>query len=203
MRMRRFGFGATLFATALYGAVALSADANGDFAIKDAGAQTCGAFIRSYDKGASDVALYSGWIGGYVTGFNQFRDGAFDVSPWASTNTLLRMTRSVCGQLGDDVRFLDSVAMLLGRLKPTRLEFKAQLEGVGTGGKATFIYRPVLDAARAQLKKAGFGAGGLGKPFDQTTSDAFAAFQRKHYLPVTGIPDQETLFALFIGPPNG
>lgn len=177
---------------------AQGADADGHFAIKDAGAQTCGKFLTAWTEGTKDVGQYAGWIAGYVTAINQQQDGLYDLTPWQTTETLLGMTRSVCGQVPEETRFLDAFAGLIKRISPTRLTAKSELEGVRRGDQAAIIYKVILAEARIRLARAGHPSGDPNAPFDDVASNAFLAFQQAEGLPTTGLPDQQTLFALFM-----
>lgn len=179
---------------------AMAADDDGAFAIKDAGAQTCGKFLTAWETSSSDLAQYAGWISGYVTGLNQFTDEVYDVAPWQSTETLLGMTRSVCGQMEAETRFMDAFAALTQRIAPMRLAASSPLEGVRRDGRALVIYEAVLAAARRRLAAEGFATGPEDAEFDQTASDAFSAFQQARGIEETGLPDQKTLFELFMRP---
>lgn len=184
----------------LSGGAAQAADATGAFAIKDAGAQTCGAFLKAWEEGNRDLAQYVGWIAGYLTGLNQFTAGAYDLTPWQSTQTLLGMTRSACGQLPEETRFLDAFARLIQQMAPMSLRASSGLEGVKRGTRGFAIYKDVLEAAKRRLAAEGFDPGPIEAEFDQTASDAFIAFQKAHELEETGLPDQKTLFKLFMRP---
>lgn len=182
------------------GGAASASDADGAFAIKDAGAQTCGAFLKAWEEGNRDLAKYVGWISGYLTGLNQFTDGAYDLAPWQSTETLLGMTRSACGQMPEETRFLDAFARLIQQMAPMRLSVSSELEGVRRGTRGFAIYKDVLEAAKRRLTAEGFAPGPAEAEFDQTASDAFLAFQKARNLEETGLPDQKTLFELFMRP---
>lgn len=177
-----------------------AADASGSFAIKDAGAQTCGAFLKAWDEGNRDLVQYAGWISGYLTGLNQFTDGAYDLAPWQSTETLLGMTRSACGQLPEETRFLDAFQRLIQQMAGMALSASSELEGVRRGTRGFAIYKDVLEAAKRRLAVEGFDPGPIEAEFDQTASNAFLAFQKTRDLEETGLPDQKTLFELFMRP---
>lgn len=191
---------AALFAAVVAPEHAAAADADGKFAIKDAGAQTCGKFAAAWDEGSADIAQYAGWVAGYVTAFNQFNEGAYDLTPWQSTQTLLGMTYSICGQMEAETRFLDAFAALARQIAPMRLQTYSELEGVRRGERAMVVYDAVLGAAKRRLAAEGFEPGPDAAEFDQQASDAFAGFQEARGLEPSGLPDQETLFELFMKP---
>lgn len=191
---------AVLIAMTVFGADA--ADSDGNFAIKGAGVQTCKKFVEAWDKGNTDLRLYAGWIAGYVTALNQHNEKTYDAVPWQTTETLLGMTWSVCGQLAPDTHFLHAFDRMLSKLRSTRLGEKSDLVGVRRGERTIVVYHAVLDAAKARLTSLGHDAGPIGADFDQIASNAFRSFQEAHGLEPSGLPDQKTLFALFLGQPK-
>lgn len=191
----------TLFLPALVvAASAHAADQAGEFAIKDAGAQTCEKFLVSWEQASSDLAQYAGWIAGYVTALNRFTPGVYDATPWQTSETLLGMTRSACGQLPGETRFHDAVERLLRELAPTALREASPLEGVRRGAAGTVAYAAVVTAMKRRLAAEGYDPGPADAPFDQRASDALLAFQSARGLTQTGLPDQKTLFELFMKP---
>jgi hypothetical protein len=179
---------------------ATAADDKGDFAIKGAGLQTCGKFLLAWDKASPDLAQYGGWITGYLTGMNQHVAGTFDAAPWQTTETLLGMTRSVCQNSEPDLRFMEAFNILMRSLLPLRLNALSELEGVRDNDSTLVIYREVLRVAKQRLKAEGFDPGSEDGVFSDQTDTALRAFQTARGLQVTGMPDQQTLFQLFLKP---
>ena len=122
------------------GGPALSADQDGKFAIKGAGLQTCSAFNTAFDEQNVDLGIYYGWVDGFVTGLNQFRDETFDAAPWQTTETLLGLMREVCRAQSEDPRVIDVVNRLIGDFTPLRLTRESRLQGVKTGERSMVIY---------------------------------------------------------------
>lgn len=176
----------------------MAADANGDFAIKEAGSQTCENFMTAWDQNSPDMAQYAGWIAGYLTGLNQHAENVYDVAPWQSTGTLLGLTRSVCAQLPGETSFINATVRLVRELWGTRLTGKSELQGVRRDGKAIVIYDAVLTQAIIRLNAIGYDAGPADMEFSDDASRALLKFQADRGLTSTGLPDQETLFELFV-----
>ena len=182
---------------------AFAADDEGNFAIKGAGLQTCGAFLAAWDKASPDLAQYGGWISGYLTGMNQHVESTFDAAPWQTTETLLGMTRSVCQNSAPDLRFMEAFNLLMRNLLPLRLNASSELEGVRDADSTLVIYREVLRVARQRLKAEGFDPGPEDGDFTDQTASALRGFQTARGLTATGMPDQQTLFQLFLKPSQG
>lgn len=180
-----------------------AADAAGNFAIKGAGAQTCGRLLADLAADGRNLALYGGWIEGYVTAVNQYEPGSFDATPWHSTETLIALLRSACAERPPETRLMDAAVALLQRLAPLRLAEASPLTGLRHGGRVVMIYDAVLAAALRRLAAEGFPTPEDAEGFGSAAAEAFEAFQRARGLPATGLPDQATLLELFHRPADG
>lgn len=177
---------------------AFSADASGEFAIKGAGQKTCQGFLTALEEQSPDVALYGGWIEGYVTGVNQFQDGLFDLTAWQTTETLLSLMRSVCVQVDAETRFLDAFYELVSRSRQASLSNHSDASVLSNDGRSVIVYRDVLAMAKERLSSAGYDTQRGSADFGPQEIAAFEAYQRDNGLPLSGLPDQQTLFSLFM-----
>ena len=185
-----------LAATLASSAVAESAD--GQFAIKGAGMQTCGAFLDSADARSEDLPLYAGWVDGFVSAQNQHLPETFDIAPWQTTGTLVSLIRSVCQQAGRETRFMDAAVGMINALTAQRLTETSETSTIDMGTNRTVIYDAVLMQAEQALSDRGIDPGPIDGTYDDATSQALAAFQRDQGIPVSSLPDQQTLFALLL-----
>jgi hypothetical protein len=177
---------------------ALAADANGDFAIRGAGAQSCAALVRAWDERTDDLALYAGWIEGYLTGLNQHLDDTFEIAPWQTAASLLALVRQACANADAQTGVMAVTARLIRELAPARLKAKSPMVGVAIGDFRTALYADTVEAMRLRLRAEGFEPGPEGAPFGGLDSAALGAFQKARGLEETAAPDQRTLFALFV-----
>lgn len=205
--MARTGFGRGIGAVAVIGLAALlaqtaqAADADGKFAIKGAGLQTCKGFLAAWDAGSTDIGLYGGWIDGYMTGLNQFLPQTYDLGPWQTTPTLLGMTRSVCDQSDPEKRFIDAFFDVVRLLQTQTLTQESQAIGVTHDGRSAILYADVITRMKARLIELGKLEGAADQTFDEATAQALTAFQTERGFSVTGLPDQQTLFELLMKRP--
>lgn len=174
-----------------------AADAAGQFAIKGAGAQTCTAFLASWDAGSPDLALYAGWIDGYLTGMNQTTPDTYDLASWQTAETLMGLVRSVCGAVPGETGFLDAFHEVQRLITPSRLTEVSPLVALVHEGQSTVAYAAVVQRVQARLAALGHAPGPADGTFRPETAAALAEFQATQTLPQTGLPDQRTLFALF------
>lgn len=195
MSKRAVALGCAFFAIAV---PALPADSNGEFAIKGAGQKTCAGFLNALDERSPDVALYAGWIEGYVTGFNQFRDGMFDLTSWQTTETLISLMQSVCSQVAAETRFMDAFYKLVKQSTIGALSEHSDASVLRNEGRSVIVYRDILAMAKERLSAEGFETGSDPADFGPPEIDAFKDYQMKKGLPTSGLPDQQTLFSLFM-----
>lgn len=175
---------------------ARAADGQGDFAIKGAGAVSCGRFVEDWETRGRNMAVYAGWIDGYVTAMNQTLADTFDLTPWQGAETLLGLMRRACEAVPEE-RFMDRLVALLRDMSPIRLRSGSGVSNLVHGGRAVVVYDAVLAAALRRLAAEGFWTGADDAAFAEPVAAAFLRFQRLHGLPETGLPDQGTLAALF------
>ena len=171
-------------------------DADGNFALKGAALKSCVDFTAAWDGQSPDIALYGGWIEGYLTALNQFREATFDLAPWQTTETLLGMTRSVCDQSRPETQFMAAFWIVVRSLQPDRLDAGSEAVALTQGGQTVVLYAAVAEGIGARLAALGYETG-TASVFDQQTAQALTKFQVDHGLPPTGLPDQKTLFELF------
>lgn len=190
--------GAAMIAAGLVAGAAMAGDADGKFAIKGAGLQECGQFLTAWQDQSSDLALYGGWIDGYVTGLNQLGQGRFDLAPWQSTQTLMGMAKSVCEQMPKETRFMDAFHQIVRLIAPQGLATESRVIGLNHQGRTAVIYADTLVAAKARLADAGFDPGPADDSFTEQTAAAFKGWQAAQGHTPTGLPDQQTLFGLFL-----
>jgi hypothetical protein len=181
---------------ALVPAAALAGDAEGRFAAKGAGQTTCQQFLTSMEEKGDDLRLYAGWVDGYVTAFNMLRDETFDIAPWQSTELLVLKLQAFC-RANPESPFMDGMNQLALALYPDRLTEPSEIVSVQVGAQRGLLYRAVLDRVEAKLRDLGHLAESPEGDPAVASVEAIRAFQTAQGVPVTGLPDQATLNALF------
>ena len=179
------------------GTTAFADDENGKFAIKGGGLQSCENFAAAMDSNSQDLALYGGWIEGFVTAQNQHNEMTFDVAPWQTTTTLLELTLSLCNQTDADTRFIDAFAGVFRILFPSRLTTESEVVGISNGEARSIAYVEVLKRIQQVLRDKGFDIPDETGQFDANTIKQLMDFQTGAGLVATGLPDQPTLYTLF------
>lgn len=198
--MRRHLFSATALVL-LIAAPVMAADTDGRFAIKGGGLQSCGQFLTAWDQQSSDLALYGGWVDGYVTGMNQTTAGIYDLMPWQNAQTLLGLTKSVCDQMPGDARFMDAFHQVVRLAATSPLTAESPVIGLNHDGRTAVLYSDTLIALKQRLTEEGFTPGPADDSFGPVVARAIGNWQEANGLPRTGLPDQETLFRLLMKRP--
>ncbi len=182
----------------LAGPPALAADKAGSFAPKGMGFDTCKSLSQAIQqKDQKGLVVFAGWLDGFLTGLNMLQAGIYDIAPWQSPDTLLKMVASHCERNPDE--HLAEVALKLAEyLGRDRLTERSQVEEAKVGDNTVPIYTEVLRRVQQRLVDGGFLSGTPDGNFGPKTQSALEAYQAKEKLPKTGLPDQATLVQLFV-----
>lgn len=178
---------------------ALSADAKGEFAVKGLGADTCANFLRSSAEKLPSVREFRGWLDGYLTAVNRYRGDTFDVAPWQSPALLLSLIHAHCQQR-PEARLFEVVHRLQELLAEKRMVARSRIVELGEGERKVALYAEVLKRAQQALIDRGLLDGAADGVYGPKTRAALEAFQKQAGVPVTGLPDQPTLFELLLRP---
>lgn len=169
-------------------------DAEGNFAIKGAGATSCEQYTQALEAEARELYLFAGWIDGYLTGVNQFQEQTFDTSPWQTTELLAQLLGQYC-QRNPEVQFMFAATQMLRSMFPARLRTSSEPVEMESDANTAFLYKTVLQRVQEALAERGHDVATDGA-FGPQTERALEAFQRDNEIAVTGLPDQRTLLVL-------
>jgi hypothetical protein len=179
---------------------AWSADADGAYAIKGLGRKTCAEAAVDLGAGAGAKTVYGAWLEGYVTGINRSSEGLYDLTPWQTPELLLSVVVQACVPTPDD-KLIVALDRVLRGMSPLRMTERAPIVALRKGGSYVNIYETVLNRAIARLDALGHSPGPAAPRVDARVVRAIGDFQASRGLPETGIPDQATLFNLFVEVP--
>lgn len=171
-----------------------AADANGNYAIRGAGSLNCETFLQALEDEPSSRTDYAEWISGYLSATNRLDAETFDASYVASNVDVATLTARICTN-NRDVRVEEALASLLELMEPRKISTETELVRITLGERAMMIRQSVLDDFMKILVDQGY----LDAPrdFDNTARDALIEFQEDRELPVTGLPDVNTLVRAF------
>ncbi len=183
-----------------------AADKSGSFAPKGMGYDTCKSLVDAVQKkDQKGLVVFVSWLDGFLTAINMTQSGIYDIAPWQSPETLLKLVASHCEQNPDE--HLAEVGLKLAEyLAKDRLTERSQIEQATVGKNTIPIYDEILRRMQQQLIAGGYLSGTPDGSFGPKTQAAIEAYQAKANLEKTGLPDQPTLVHMFIQsgkPPQG
>ena len=179
----------------------IASDSEGRFAVRNAGMVTCEKFIEEKNKKSPQFNLYMGWIDGYLSAANQFTEKTFDLVPWGNTVLLATLIENHC-ETNKDQHFYVAVNQLAAAMMKDRIIEHSELIKTEHDGNKTYVYQEVLMRMQKVLKKEKLYRGKPDGKYGQGTRKAIIEFQKSHKLAVTGLPDQLTLYYMFIKLPK-
>lgn len=186
---------AVLFA-GLSGAPAIAASAEGTYAAKGAGPQTCQLFVAEREKQSQAYFRFLGWVEGYVSMFNKLTPDTTDVLSWQTTELVDLLLNNFC-KANPQTRFNLAVDTLLNALYPTRLRSSSEVVDIEGSDPPLQLYKDVVRRVQQTLTERGYYKGAIDGSYGPGTATAMKAFQAASKLKETGLPDQVSLLRLF------
>jgi len=172
-----------------------AADDAGDFSVRGAGLLDCEAFVSAKEQESRAYVMVGGWLDGYVTAVNQYRQDTYDITAFQSTELLSKILEAHCRRNPDD-RLFAVVNSMVHKLHEQRIADKADYVVVEVGSMRTRLYREVVERVQRRLAAADLLTGQQRGEFDRPTLEALAAYQESVGFEPTGFPDQATLWTL-------
>ncbi len=177
--------------------IAQGADKNGHFAIKGAGTATCERYLEERGKRSEAYYLIAGWLNGYITAANQFSDETYDLVAWQNSKLLNALLETHC-KANPKQQIHVAVRAMTEGLRAERLRERSMLVKAKANEEEVLLYHETMRRIQTKLANLGFYKGGADGQFGPGTRKALEAFQNKHKLKVTGLPDQTTIYMLLI-----
>lgn len=181
---------------AAFASDARAASKEGQYAIKGVGQLPCSRYTEERAAQTDTYRLFIGWLAGYLSAYNRMTDDTVDIMPWQSLDLMALMMDRYCQQNGD-IPFLRATDAAVQALVPLRLRRTSEVVQASEGEITVTLYRETLRRAQQLLLELGHYNGTIEGLWDESTHDAFTAFQTEKNLQVTGLPDQITLLNLF------
>ena len=177
-------------------AAALAADAQGSFAVRGVGSQTCKALTDQVTAKSANVGLaLESWVGGYLTAMNRMQGDTFDASPIMANGALAQMVLNVCQRA--PTSSVETVTFDIFRaLGPARVHKASTNVEAQSGANKVIVRKDTLVAMQTELARQGLYKEAPTGLFTPATSAALKAFQVKAKLAQTGLPDPATTIAL-------
>jgi hypothetical protein len=180
--------------------VAVADSPEGQFAIQGRGADRCGAFVDAREARGPELLRYMDWTAGYITAFNQLDDGTVDIVPWQGMDLLATFLAQHC-QAHPELSFARAVSEMTKALYGQRLREESAIVSIRTDGGSLPVYDTVVRRMQVALNSLGYYSAEANGKFDEPTRSAIRKFQASEKIKETSLPDQETLYLLFLKAP--
>jgi len=169
-----------------------ASDKNGDYAIKGIGGVKCSTFTEAKDKKDNVYLQFGGWIEGFVSASNKNLTNTYDIAPWQTTETLATIIYTSCKKR-PDIAFAQVLNQLEKQLLVDALKIKSSLIQLNYNKFSLHIPEMIYVKSIKKLTVLKF----IGSnPTKLEMNKAFLAYQKSKNLPLTGLPDQYTLWNL-------
>ncbi len=177
-------------------AAAMAADAQGNFAVRGIGSQTCKQLGDQVTQKNPNVGLaLESWVGGFVTAMNRLQGDTFDASPILPNAALAQMVLNVCQRAPTST--VETVTFDITRaLSPARVRKASTNVEAKSGPNTVVLRKDTLVAMQTELARQGLYKEAPTGLFTPATSAALKSFQVKAKLTQTGLPDPATTIAL-------
>lgn len=174
-----------------------AADAEGNFALRGFGAETCTAATARLQGNEAATSAALSWMLGYATAFNRIQSETFDISPLTDATAVFRMVIGVCQKSPDSM--VETVAFdILRTIARARVTSSSPVVEMRAGEVQATVRRETLVQVQAQLVARGHLSGKPDGTFGPQTQAALTAFQEAQDLPQTGVASSETIVRLLV-----
>lgn len=173
--------------------MAFAADSSGKFAVDGIGQRSCSDFTSSMDADKDAARLFVGWTEGFLTGVNVYQKDTFDITPFQPIELTLLKLRKYCS-VNPDQKFVNALGRLIASYAPGKIAESSELLRFDVEGNAVFIYRETLKRVTGVLISRDISPE---NPDPGKVSTYLSDYQREEALPITGLPDIQTLNRMF------
>lgn len=180
----------------VWGGSALAVDASGKFASKGVGRSSCKEFVQVVDNKDGKALIYAGWIDGYISASNLYVRETYDLLPWQGSAVIFSSLGKFCRE-NPELDFQRAVIVMVRTLHEQRVVEQSAVVEIPVGDKMFRLYSDTLRRTQERLAELGHYTVPPSGTYDRDTKWALEAYQRAKSLPITGLPDQPTLTALF------
>lgn len=178
-------------ATAASSGPASAADANGRFTIRGVGQESCQAYLSALADPANSSRHIS-WLMGYVTAENRLLQNTYDLLPTLDGLDFVKTVGLVCRSNPQESLALAANNTLVA-LRPLGQTGETPVVTLSNRGKSLQVRKGVLQLVQAGLAGKGLYKGDQSGNAGADFYKAVEALQQKERLPVTGLPDVDTI----------
>lgn len=174
-----------------------AAEKNGSAAIRGIGSETCESFTKAYSEKAQGLVLYESWLDGFISSLNLATANVYDVAPWQGRPILFYLTDGFCKE-NPKAKLFEAAQWMRTFFKPFEMAKRSDPVEAKVGEKSIRLYGEVLRRAQEILIQNGLLQDKADGIWGAKSQAAFEGYQERTGMTKTGLPDQETLFRLFV-----
>ena len=187
---------AALAVTLLLAASASAGDRLGSYVVRGVGIKSCAEFLKAEQTSTEAVQPYVSWIDGYLSAANRLQDDTADASPLIESGFVAILVRNLCR--GDQsLRVETALGRLMRFFEPYRIRTVSPVVEVPADPVTLKVYEETLRWAQETLVRENLFDGEVDGQYTDSMRQALASYQEQRGLPVNGLPDAQTLLALF------
>lgn len=184
---------------ALMAPIASASDADGNYAIRGPGSSSCEAYTEAFaEEDVAAVQSYAAWIDGYRTSRSRVADETYDVLPFEQPGSVASILRGVCEQ-NPEILLETAMHGVLELFEPVRQARDSEIRELERDGNTVRIREETLREVQRQLAERDLYDFEIDGAYGPGTANGLAQFQAQAGLAETGLPDSDTLLALFLG----
>ncbi|WP_030073434.1 peptidoglycan-binding domain-containing protein [Halomonas alkaliantarctica] len=174
-----------------------AADDAGNYAVRGAGSFSCEQFRNSVEADdPAELNQFLSWVQGHITASNRATDDTFDLYPILSPTRIGAMLYNLCGNY-PETRLEEAVVSLNDFMMPGRVTQQSDIAQLSSGEASVAIRSETLARIQQALVDANYYEEEPDALFDERMQNALRQYQQDNDLPVTGLPDADTIMALF------
>ena len=163
-------------------------DRDGNFTVKGVGVLDCNAYLSAANTGGQELAQYAGYLTGYISAYNEHVPDTFDLLPWQTVETLMKLMLRRCTQV-PSANFGAAVTEMANYFSDRKLTAMSGRVRIGTS--ELVVYPPVLADIKAALARRGYSTEDL--------ETSLIQFQRDENLSQSDGISQQVLLRLLYG----
>lgn len=179
-----------------------AADAQHDYAVRGIGALQCSTFLN-FDPKADfyrNIAVEN-WLLGYLTAENRLTPDTYDIMALQDPQIFPNIIAALC-KANPDASIEAVVADLVKQFQPIKIDQASPLLTLTVGTNKVAIRKATFMLVEKALRDGKYYHGRADGTFGPDVQHALEKFQKDQKLPVTGLPDADTIIRLLIELPE-
>ena len=181
---------------------AFGSDAEGKFAVRGIGGQTCNIWTTitaSTDEAArrDGILAFQAWIAGYLTATNRLKTDAFDAVPFLDMINILAITMNECKAQPDEL-VENTLARVVAAFDKAKVTAESPIVMVPDAGAQKPYRQATIQLAQQKLVDLGYLDSQPDGVLGPMTTEALILYQTQNGLTSNGELSVDTMFKLLL-----